>query len=579
MKRLILSFLASAVGGTAGAEMHRDLEYGRAGGERLLLDACAPEGPGVFPVAILIHGGGWSRGDKAGSDRPGDAADITPWFTTLTDAKFTWFSINYRLLPQHAWPAGFEDVQTAIRWVRAHAHEFKGDPERIALFGHSAGGNLVALAATNLTRETRAQAAVLFAPSSDDPVEKGRPSRLIPALQDAARPPADMSPEAVAVARHPWPIDHVNAFMPPVLVVQGDSDKTVPLERSLAFLAKVRDAGVPDELITLKGAPHSLIEGLKVDPSYPSKMIAWLHRTFAAAPITPPSKSQVTVSADGTGQFTSVQAALDAIPSDNRERRIVFVREGTYRERIRVNRPFVTLRGESRRRTRIESPAEPAPSPRSSGRDAVITIDATDCVVENLSIENHAGTGGDRAVAIHNLGDRVAITDCDVHSAGRGTITLGNPVGRTYLARLNVRGAGECVFAEGRCFMTDAIIHTVASDAIGMLGRGASHPEQIFVLRNSRLDGSDGWHLYRQSHNPGGRAFLINCRFAGSLAGPGELQTNTVFFHNTHRLGGDFPWHADSLAGATDLSSAAALTTHWTFRGQWEPTGTRRQPD
>ncbi|HET7535264.1 MAG TPA: alpha/beta hydrolase, partial [Candidatus Didemnitutus sp.] len=144
--RLVLLLAFGVLGPAAEAGLHPDIEYGRADGVSLKLDVSVPEGEGPFPVAILVHGGGWSSGDKAGSDKPGNGADITPWFAPLTTAKFTWFSINYRTAPEHRWPACFEDVQTAIRWVKAHAKEFKGDPNRIAILGHSAGGHLACLA-------------------------------------------------------------------------------------------------------------------------------------------------------------------------------------------------------------------------------------------------------------------------------------------------------------------------------------------------------------------------------------------------------------------------------------------------
>ncbi len=76
-------------------------------------------------------------------------------FEPLSRANFTWFTIDYRLAPENRWPACFDDVQTAIRWVKQHAAEFKGDPERIALIGYSAGGHLATLAGTDQAR-TRA---------------------------------------------------------------------------------------------------------------------------------------------------------------------------------------------------------------------------------------------------------------------------------------------------------------------------------------------------------------------------------------------------------------------------------------
>jgi alpha-L-fucosidase 2 len=164
---LLLGLLLGASPAHGEARLLTDIEYGRADGESLRLDVNVPDGAGPFPVAILVHGGGWSAGDKRGTDKPGSSADISPWFEPLTAAGFTWFSINYRLAPTHRWPACFEDVQTAIRWVKAHAAEYRGDPRRIALFGHSAGGHLVCLAAVQAQADTRVQAVVGFAPVTD----------------------------------------------------------------------------------------------------------------------------------------------------------------------------------------------------------------------------------------------------------------------------------------------------------------------------------------------------------------------------------------------------------------------------
>lgn len=267
----------------SAAEIKRDVEYGRAGGERLLLDASIPDGTGPFPVAILVHGGGWSGGDKAGSNKPGDGADISPWFAPLTAAHVTWFSINYRLAPQNRWPACLEDVQTAIRWVKAHAAEFKGDPRRIALFGHSAGGHLVCLAAELAGADTRVQAVVGYAPVTDFEQDLEARGGLSPSLQGLHNRPKEVTPDALALLRETSPINHVHAGLPPFLLVHGDADKTVPIEQSHHFQNKLRASGVSCDLLILPGAPHGLLTWEKFDPDYAAKMTAWLQRTLGGA--------------------------------------------------------------------------------------------------------------------------------------------------------------------------------------------------------------------------------------------------------------------------------------------------------
>ncbi len=257
-----------------------DIEYGQATGEHLLLDAHVPDGAGPFPVAILVHGGGWSNGDKSGSDKPGDGADITPWFEPLSAAKFTWFSINYRLAPKHRWPACLEDVQTAIRWVKAHAADYKGDPNRIALFGHSAGGHLVCLAGVLTDDSTRVQAVVGFAPVTDLEADTTTRGGLSTSLQHLFERPKAPTPEAVALLRAASPINHVRPGLPPFLLLHGDADKTVPYQQSLNFQARLRASGVRCDLITIPGAPHGLLSWSKFAPDYPRQMIAWLRETL-----------------------------------------------------------------------------------------------------------------------------------------------------------------------------------------------------------------------------------------------------------------------------------------------------------
>lgn len=260
--------VAAASGGEVRATVHYDVEYGRAGGERLLLDASVPAGGGPHPVAIIVHGGGWGSGDKQ--------MDITGLFKPLTAAGFVWFSVNYRLAPEHRWPAAFEDVQTAIRWVREHAVDYEADPNRLALIGYSAGGQLVALAAEQPDAETQVQAVVGIAPAADLVTDTERRGKVSRSLQDLLDVPEALNDESLGRIRDISPAAHIKPGMPAFLLLQGSADRTVLPEHTASFAEALRQAGVDVEVVTLKDAPHRLSEWDNFEPDYRQVIADWL---------------------------------------------------------------------------------------------------------------------------------------------------------------------------------------------------------------------------------------------------------------------------------------------------------------
>lgn len=120
----------------AGVKKTTDLRYGPDARNRL--DVYEPEThpAAAMPVLIFIHGGGFVRGDKS---MPG-----LPFYDNIgyDFARHGVLTIlaTYRLAPQHPWPAGARDVAAVVKWARANAARLGGDPRRIVLWGHSAGG-------------------------------------------------------------------------------------------------------------------------------------------------------------------------------------------------------------------------------------------------------------------------------------------------------------------------------------------------------------------------------------------------------------------------------------------------------
>lgn len=276
MKNLALfAFLLSATLDAADAPftlpgMKHDIEFAKAGDVTLTLDAFVPEGEGPFATCILVHGGGFTKGDKQ--------SFIKPLFEPLAKAGFVWFTINYRLAPQHQWPACAEDVATAIKWVKAHAAEYKADPKRIALIGESAGGHLVSWAGVTGEEETRVAAVVPFYAPHDLAVQVKKRNALgglggligTEELNDAAwKKLADISP-----------MNHIKSGLPPFLQIHGDKDETVPISQSTTFEAKMKAVGNACETITIPGGTHGMGGWQKLGSDYAIQMINWLRKTL-----------------------------------------------------------------------------------------------------------------------------------------------------------------------------------------------------------------------------------------------------------------------------------------------------------
>ncbi|RMF11792.1 MAG: alpha/beta hydrolase [Candidatus Dadabacteria bacterium] len=121
----------------------RGIPYKLADEQPIRLDVIRPAGPGPFPVVVGIHGGAWMIGRKENLRHAGT------WFAKH---GFLTVLINYRLAPAHRWPAQAEDVRDALIWVRRNAEAFGGRPDRIGVFGDSAGGHLSAWGAAVTAR-------------------------------------------------------------------------------------------------------------------------------------------------------------------------------------------------------------------------------------------------------------------------------------------------------------------------------------------------------------------------------------------------------------------------------------------
>jgi len=234
--------------------IHRDIAYVKEGHERQKLDLYLPKTSGEKrPVVVWVHGGAWTKGSK----------DQTPALPVLA-AGVVVASINYRYSQHAPFPAQIQDCQAAIRWLKGHAKTYRIDPDRIAVWGSSAGGHLVSLLGT--ASDSRAWEPIGeyrdLSPRVICVIDWFGPTDFTLLGEVAARenpiaaligPTNGDLREKLAAAS---PVTYVSEDDPPFLIMQGDKDPLVPAGQSQRLHERLREANVPSRLEIIAGAGH-----------------------------------------------------------------------------------------------------------------------------------------------------------------------------------------------------------------------------------------------------------------------------------------------------------------------------------
>jgi acetyl esterase/lipase len=247
-----------------GAKVHRNLEYVKGGHERQRLDLYVPaKVDAPVPVIVWVHGGAWLGGSKEGG---GPALPFV-------GKGYAVASINYRLSQHAVFPAQIEDCKAAIRWLRANAKTYNLNPQRIGVWGASAGGHLVALLGTaggvkelegklgNAEQSSRVQAVVdFFGPTDFLQMD----AHALPGAR--LKHDAPSSPESrliggaiqknVEKVKRANPITYVTKDAPPFLIAHGEKDPLVPCHQSELLYEALKKAKAEVTFHKIPGAGH-----------------------------------------------------------------------------------------------------------------------------------------------------------------------------------------------------------------------------------------------------------------------------------------------------------------------------------
>jgi len=250
---LILIMSVAAYCQTSNLIVEKNIVYGKVGDRELTLNmATLNDNKKDKPVVILIHGGGWSEGNKD---------DMLPFADWFANKGYVAFCVGYRLSGEAKFPAQIEDCKTAVRFVRANYKKYNINPNKVVSFGCSAGGHLASLLGVmpkglyegdgNLKFSSKVQAVINYVgpvdlsyyPNNDENNWVNGILKLF--LGD--------DPKMLAVAS---PITYVSKSSAPHLMFFGSEDKIVPYKQSDKFVDKMKKSGVYCDVYVHPGGGH-----------------------------------------------------------------------------------------------------------------------------------------------------------------------------------------------------------------------------------------------------------------------------------------------------------------------------------
>jgi acetyl esterase/lipase len=212
--------------------------------DRNKLDLYLPKGQKGFPTIVYIHGGGWTGGSRGSAGRLAE---------TFVKSGIAMASVGYRLSPKVKHPVHIQDVAKAFAWVKANIAKHGGKPDQLYISGHSAGGHLAALLATNesyLKAEKLSLADIKGAIPISGVYRVGSGGRM-----------KNVFGEDEAGWKDASPMNHITSTLPPFLILYADKDLGPIGKQSADMTEALKKAKVDAEGIEVKERNHGTIIG------------------------------------------------------------------------------------------------------------------------------------------------------------------------------------------------------------------------------------------------------------------------------------------------------------------------------
>ncbi|HEX8290418.1 MAG TPA: pectinesterase family protein, partial [Pyrinomonadaceae bacterium] len=272
------------------------------------------------------------------------------------------------------------------------------------------------------------------------------------------------------------------------VIVEGNT-ASVYLHQKLAYNTSYYVTMEPGFLKDAAGAPFNGF----------SDAAAWNFSTKTSAPAA--GSTALTVAQDGSGDFATVQGAIDFVPANNNKRVVVQVRKGTYTEVVYVNsnKPFITVRGEDRALSVIQYANNNNFNPTSTTHRAMFGVDAADFTLENITLRNTTPQGGSQAEAFRGNNNRIVINKVNLYSYQDTLLLQGQSTQGGFVTDSYIEGDVDFLWGSGPVFFQNTELKMLRPDAFyTQVRNGADRNGFVFVnCRLTRAPGITGAYLTR----------------------------------------------------------------------------------
>jgi pectinesterase len=316
------------------------------------------------------------------------------------------------------------------------------------------------------------------------------------------------------------------------------------------------------------------------------------------------SPLKIIVDIDGKGDYRSIQAAINSLQDSSAVARIIYIKKGTYREKLYIEKHNIIFEGEDRDKTIITQDIA-RDEWRCDHKDdwgvATLNLDGNDITLKNLTIANDYGfnhkesrmvacaedtihhqkliTNGGHQMALRSIrSTRLRAINCHFRAYAGDTVSPWNTVsGMFYFKDCMMEGGVDFYCPRGWAWAENCTFYANTGPA-SIWHDGSGNPDHKTVLKNCRFDGFAGFNLGRYHRDA--QFYLIGCHFSKNMADKDIYLVPTankilwgrrVYYSGCSRDGGDYAWFRDNLESAPGAPSSNSITVDWLFKGNWHP--------